>query len=56
MKPWYVLIWALVVGVGGNISLMVFGEWREDSWTGIPIHIGIPIIIYFWLKKRQSKS
>jgi len=56
MKPWYVLIWALVFGVGGSLSAVWFGTFTEYSLISFGIHTGIPIVIYFWLKKRQSKS
>jgi len=56
-KPWYVLLWAGIVGVGGSLATVNQGAWNEYSYFGIIFHIGVPIVIYFILKRREkSKS
>lgn len=55
-KPWYVLLWAIVVGVGGSLSLVIFMDWTETSWIGTTIHIGVPVLIYLILRRREKKQ
>ncbi len=55
-KPWYVLLWAGIVGVGGSLAMINQGNWNEYSFIGVILHIGIPIVIYFILRRREKSK
>ena len=55
-KPWYVLMWAVLVGGVGSLSIINSGNWDETSLYGAILHIGVPIAIYLFLRHREKKK
>jgi len=55
-RPWYVLIWAVIVGGIGSFSVFTIGLWDETTLYGTIFHVGVPVIIYLFLRRREKKK